>query len=190
MSSTYDIRGEKVNYYMFPNTMLMEDNPLKVSYKPQSVYDTMWRISNNDSITIPYRVEGIRAEDSYLSQLIADDKMAHLCYLTRNQNGFIRFNALDEILNLTDKQKWVYPYVLKLCDEYVVEILERIYCSLSKILTPQFVDVIRLNMSNLKKGYARMVSYWNAYYRKDIPNIENYVGYKIYKTLIDAKTQP
>ncbi len=68
--------------------------------------------------------------------------------------------------------------------------MERIYCSLTKILTPQFVDVIRLNMSNIKKGYARMVSYWNAYYRKDIPDIENYVGYKIYKTLIDAKTQP
>lgn len=165
----------------------MEDNPSKVSYIPQSVYDTIWRISNNDSVTIPYRVEEICSESLGLSK---DDKLAYLCCLTRNGNGYKRFNALNEILNLVDKQKWVYPYILKLCDEYVVEILERIYDTLPQMLNSQFVDVIRLNMSNLKKGYARMVSYWNAYYRKDIPNIENYVGYKIYKTLIDAKTQP
>ncbi len=179
-----------VNYYMFPktivrNTLLSNAEQYSISYEVRSVYDTVWRIDINDSITIPYRIGEKGIYPDY-SNFDIDDKLAYLCYLTRNQSGFVRYNAIDELLTLVHKQIWVYPYILKLCDEYVIRILDRIYDSLPQIINEQFVDVICLNMNNIKKGYARMISYWNVYYRKDIPNIENYVGYKIYKLLIDA----
>lgn len=182
-----------MNYYMFPNIsvrnrLLSKAEQYDISYETQSIYDTVWHIGINDSIIIPYRVgrNEINPGCSGIQAFNLDDKLAYLCYLSRNQSGYVRYNAIDELLNLVNNQIWVYPYILKLCDEYVIKILERIYASLPKILNQQFVDVICLNMNNIRKGYVRMISYWNAYYRKDIPDIENYVGYKIYKLLIDT----
>ena len=34
---------------------------------------------------------------------------------------------------------------------------------------------------NDKKSYSRMVSYWNAYYRRRCRDLKKYVGYKIFK---------
>lgn len=87
-----------MNYYMFPNIsvrnrLLSKAEQYDISYETQSIYDTVWHIGINDSIIIPYRVgrNEINPECSGIQPFNLDDKLAYLCYLSRNQSGYVRY---------------------------------------------------------------------------------------------------
>lgn len=146
---------------------------------------TVWCVDGED-VSIPYRVKCKVLSDFGYKLLSKTQKIAYLCVLTRNHDGKVRERAVKRLLADFDEYPvWVYPYMLKLCDEYVENILKYVYDALPKLDDKHFRRIVVENMSNIKLGYERMVSYWNAYYRADYCNIDDYVGKKIYDCLLN-----
>ncbi len=149
---------------------------------------TVWCVDGED-VSIPYRVKSKVLSDFGYKFLPKTQKIAYLCVLTRNHDGKIRGRAVRRLLsNFDEYPVWVYPYILKLCDEYVENILKYVYDALPKLDNKHFRRIIVENMPNIKLGYARMVSYWNEYYRSEYCNIDDYVGKKIYGALLDPQS--
>ena len=77
--------------------------------------------------------------------------------------------------------RWAIPYILKVCDEYVVEILELIYGRLAQRDTKWYRQLFSFNPRALLSGYNRMISYWKAYYRHRWSSYRQYVGFRLYR---------
>jgi len=101
------------------------------------------------------------------------------CIYSRNCDGYVRQKHVKELLS-TNIPEWVIPYIVKVCDEYVVEILQMVY----EKLEGKNTDVIRQFCANNKKifcrSYNRMISYWNEFYREDCYRFDDYVGRKLF----------
>jgi len=80
-----------------------------------------------------------------------------------------------------DYSDWAIPYIVKVCDEYVAEILEMAY----RILKEQDTERIKIfcleNVQSFCKSYARMTSYWNEFYRYRYRNFHQYIGRKLFR---------
>lgn len=96
------------------------------------------------------------------------------CIYTRSCNGYIREKYLKELLKL-DFDYWAIPFIVKLSDEYIVEILEVIY---DKLKIRNNDDIKRFCLENkniINKSYSRMISYWNEFYRSKEPSFHKYI---------------
>ena len=81
---------------------------------------------------------------------------------------------LKELLKL-DFDYWAIPFIVKLSDEYIVEILEVIY---DKLKIRNNDDIKRFCLENkniINKSYSRMISYWNEFYRSKEPSFHKYI---------------
>ena len=131
-------------------------------------------------ISIPYRMYCIDGERSKIDNLTDIQKEILYCIYTRSCNGYVREKYLKELLKL-DFHSWAIPYIIKLSDEYVVEISEVIY---DKLKIRNNDDIKRFCIENknvINKSYSRMISYWNVYYRSKEPNFHKYVGRKLFR---------
>jgi hypothetical protein len=86
--------------------------------------------------------------------------------------------------NLPD---WAIPYIIKVCDEYVVEILQVVYDNLKDRNTDKFKNFCAENEVAFCKSYNRMISYWNEFYRKDCCRYKDYVGRKLFIECFGAR---
>ena len=96
------------------------------------------------------------------------------CIYNRSCNGYIREKYLKELLKL-DFDYWAIPFIVKLSDEYIVEILEVIY---DKLKIRNNDDIKRFCLENkniINKSYSRMISYWNEFYRSKEPSFHKYI---------------
>ena len=87
---------------------------------------------------------------------------------------YIREKYLKELLKL-DFDYWAIPFIVKLSDEYIVEILEVIY---DKLKIRNNDDIKRFCLENkniINKSYSRMISYWNEFYRSKEPSFHKYI---------------
>ena len=75
---------------------------------------------------------------------------------------------------------WAIPYLVKVCDEYVVEILQTVYEGLMGREDGRILQFCAENPVQLQRSYARMTSYWNEFYRGAYPNFRDYVGRKLF----------
>ena len=78
-------------------------------------------------------------------------------------------------------EQWAIPFVVKLCDEYVLEILEVIYDKLKERDNTDIQEFCFKNKVTISKGHARMTSYWNEYYRRCAFSFRNYIGRKLFR---------
>lgn len=135
---------------------------------------------NEDVVKIPYRIYFIDVEYEKIGCLTETQKIILYCIYTRSCNGYIREKYLKKLLD-TDFEEWVIPFIVKLCDEYVVEILEVIYQNLKDRNNEDIKLFCWNNKELLKKSYSRMVSYWNEYYRNKENHFHRYVGRKLFR---------
>jgi hypothetical protein len=84
-------------------------------------------------------------------------------------------------LLITDFADWTIPYIVKACDEYVLEILEMIYEVLKEQDKERFKKFCYENSISFCKSYNRMISYWNVFYRDRYYKYHQYVGSKLFK---------
>lgn len=131
-------------------------------------------------IAIPYRCYLVEPPESDVSKLTALQKQILFCLYTRSSNGHLREKYVGQLLS-SDFEPWVIPYIVKLCDEYVIEILRVIYNSLSEKPNEQIKSFCMANKQAIRKGFSRMISYWNEYYRADCFDIKEYVGRKLFQ---------
>jgi len=86
-----------------------------------------------------------------------------------------------------DFPDWSIPYIVKVCDEYVIEILQLVYEELKGKDTEAIKYFCKNNRQAFCKSYNRMISYWNEFYRNDCYRYENYIGSKLFIECFGAK---
>ena len=130
----------------FPNNL--RDDVVKVTgLLPQKTYhnvaidetqQTVEYLQGGQVIKFPYRNYYMDISDHYIDTLSVKQKMILHCIYTRNCDGYVRQKHLKSLL-LMNYEDWAIPYIVKICDEYVVEIIEMTY----DILKQQDTELIR-----------------------------------------------
>lgn len=135
---------------------------------------------NGETINIPYRIYFLEVPNDILNKLSIEQQMILHCIYSRSCDGFVRQRHLQALL-LMEYQEWAIPYIVKVCDEYVMEILEMNY----NILKEQNTECIKKfcieNVEIFCKSYARMTSYWNEFYKGKCFYFHDYIGRKLFK---------
>lgn len=134
----------------------------------------------DDIIKFPYRIYYIDHSDTFINNLSLQQKMILHCMYSRSCDGFIRQKHLKALL-LMEYEDWAIPYIVKICDEYTVEILEMTYEILQEQDTERMKEFCRQNIVSFCKSYNRMISYWNEHYRYRNKNFKQYVGRKLFR---------
>ena len=153
---------------------------ISVSERFHNDDSTEWLLSSGEVITMPYRIV---FEDEFvvdLGALTPTQKTIYHCIMSRDSDGYVREKNIKELIK-TDLPEWAIPYVIKICDEYVVEILQTVYDSLSRRDCSKYKEICALNFEYIKRAHTRMISYWNEFYRWDCYRYENYIGKKLYR---------
>jgi hypothetical protein len=130
-------------------------------------------------IKFPYRIYYIDVKEEVIDKLSLQQKMILHCIYSRSCDGFIRQKHIQALLQM-DYEDWAIPYIVKVSDEYVMEILEMIYDILKEQDTERIRKFCFENTQSFCKSYGRMVSYWNEFYRYRCYNYRNYIGRKLF----------
>lgn len=132
---------------------------------------------NQEIVDIPYR---IKLEEIEVTDLTQTEKLMLYCVYTRHFDGYIREKYVRKILDM-ELQDWEYPFFLKISEEYVYEILALIYNKLKGQNNTAIKEFAENNKELLCKGYSKMISYWNRFYRARTLNFHNYIGRKLFR---------
>lgn len=145
------------------------------------VSETTFQYSqNNQVISFPDRIYSLDNSNEFIDRLSERQKMILHCILSRNNDGYIRQKHLLALLQM-DYEDWAIPYIVKICDEYVVEIVELAYDFLKEQDTVRIKNFCSENREEFCRSYSRMISYWNEYYRHTNSDFHQYVGRKLFR---------
>ncbi len=139
---------------------------------------TEWRLTSGEKIAIPYRIY-IKDKFVFQNKLTARQQLIYHCIFSRSYDGYIRQKHIEALL-YSDTPEWAMPYIIKICDEYVKEILETVYQNLQGKNCEKYKVLCQVNFDYFKLGHCRMNSYWNEYYRYDCYRYIDYIGKKLY----------
>ncbi len=142
--------------------------------------DTVSYILDCGEIKIPYRIYFIDMDDPTYDGLTERQKQIVSCIYTRSCDGYIREKHLRKLLE-TEFEPWVIPFIVKPCDEYVVEILEMVYEKLKDRNNSDIQIFCLANKAMIHRGYTRMISYWNEFYREEVFRFNQYIGRKLFR---------
>ncbi len=159
----------KEEWFSLTRKLGIED--LKVSEQ-----NTTYQLAK-ETITVPYRIELEEVDENLLT---SKEKQMLYCIYTRHYNGYIREKYIKKILE-TELQEWEFPYILKLSEEYVYEIVAIIYSFLKNKKNDAIKEFAKKNKGQLCKSYSKMTSYWNEFYRERTFKFHNYVGRKLFR---------
>ena len=137
-----------------------------------------WTLLSSEKIAIPYRIY-LSDKLTFLNNLTKRQQLIYHCIFSRSYDGYVRQNHIEALLD-SDTPEWAMPYIIKICDEYVYEILEVVYRKLKAGNCETYKALCWRNFDYFKSGHCRMISYWNEYYRYDCYKYKDYVGKKLY----------
>lgn len=147
-------------------------NNIQINFKGGIEYNC-----NNEIIKIPYRIYNEELEDSKINELSKTQQKIYHCLYSRSFDGFAREKHIDTLLS-SEYEDWVIPYIIHLCSEYVIDILDFIYEKIQSKDNINFKNFCLNNKFALYKNYCRMYSYHRQYY-KNI-KFNNYIGRKLF----------
>lgn len=139
---------------------------------------TEWNLLSGEKIKLPYRVY-LSDKLVFQTDLTARQQLIYHCIFSRSYDGYVRQKHVEALLD-SDTPKWAMPYIIKICDEYVKEILTVVYQKLKARNCETYKALCQINFEYFKLGHCRMISYWNEYYRYDCYRYKDYVGKKLY----------
>ena len=179
--------GDLVFYNAFPTDM-RESVEKVIKNLPDTVNNLSHVISSdfitytveNEVVQIPYRMYLKDIADSVYEGLNQIQKQILCCIYTRSCNGYIREKYIRKLLDMP-VEPWAIPFIVKLCDEYIIEIVKLIYSKLKDRNNADIQSFCLNNKSEVRKSYSRMISYWNVYYRSEIYEFKNYVGRALFR---------
>lgn len=172
----------------FPNE-LREDVTKVVSMIPERTYGEPGSSTSEENIEyyqegievkFPYRMYHINISDEIINKLSLQQQIILHCIYSRSCDGFVREKHLHSLL-LMDYADWAIPYIVKVCDEYVIEIIETTYAILKEQDTERIKKFCYENVQSFCKSYDRMTSYWNEYYRDRCYDFRQYIGRKLFR---------
>lgn len=88
--------------------------------------DLIYYFQNGHAIQFPYRIYYADRSNKETANLSQQQKMILHCIYSRSNAGFVRQKHMRCLLQM-DYEEWAIPYIVKICDEYVLEILEMVY---------------------------------------------------------------
>jgi len=139
---------------------------------------TIWKLPSGESISIPDRVDisdSLNLVEEGFSNVQA---LVYHCLCSRSLDGFIREKHVREMLE--HQETWLVPYILRICEGYVLEILHLVYEKISHSDCTIYKECAQRNPWSFVQGHQRMRSYWDVYYRRIGCKYENYVGKHLY----------
>lgn len=142
--------------------------------------DTIHYFQDTNVIRFPYRMYYVDSSDDITEHLTYRQKMILHCMYSRSCDGFVRQKHIRSLLQM-DYEDWAIPYIVKISDEYVVEIVEMMYGMLKEQDTERIKRFCLENCVSFCKSYQRMISYWNEFYRYPYNNFHTYIGRKLYR---------
>lgn len=165
---------------------ISDAHPLNIVDRP-GIKSIQIRI-NGHVVNIPSRVylEQTNLSQGQLTQTSED--MLAMCLCTRSENGYIRQAALMQILPLN--QPWSIPFVVALVGEYVIEILQDIQNNYAMIDTKILRKFLVENPQFWILTKARIISYWDCYYRQLYPIRQDYPGFQIIEQFEKTLEEP
>ena len=138
------------------------------AHPPFAVYQ------NGEALLIPTRTYYDREQLLTCTRLPGDAGVIALCLGTRHHDGHLREACVRQLL--LQQRAWTVPFVVHLCGEYVLEIVEVIGAVLPAWNGEALARYLRENCAYLATLERRAVSYWNCYYRWRYPVWEDYPG--------------
>lgn len=135
---------------------------------------------DGEELVIPYRIYHLDHEDVF-ADLTETQSILYSCLLTRHHDGHVRQRHLERIISA--HEPWVVPFVLQLTGEYVIQILETVEAHLSALDPALYGRSIRDNQAYFQTTQARMISYWDCYYRHLYKRPSDYVGFRVFAKL-------
>ncbi|ADP17084.1 hypothetical protein AXYL_03764 [Achromobacter xylosoxidans A8] len=139
-------------------------------------------IVQDEPLTLPYRVQH-GGSDSLFSKLDEPQALIYACMQSRHHDGHVRQRQIERLAGASEP--WVVPFVVQLCSEYLVEILQDIEARLPLLDKRVYGPVLRSNPAFLDLAQQRMTSYWDCYYRRRGVRSETYVGFRLFKQFHD-----
>ena len=183
----YKCGGDKIFSNGFPHTY-EEIVRRAIAVIPLKTYrNVKGRVSDNNicyflgqtQVSFPYRLYSLEVEDSIFERLDCTEKTILHCIYTRSCDGYVREKHIKALLS-GELPEWAIPYIVKVCDEYVVEILQTVYDNLKDSDTEKIKKFCSDNRETFCKSYNRMISYWNEFYRDRCYKFEDYIGRKLF----------
>ena len=142
--------------------------------------DTIQYYQDGVEIKFPYRMYHNNVTDEVINKLSVQQKKILHCIYSRSCDGLVRQKHLQSLLQM-NYDDWAIPYIVKACDEYIIEILEMTYDILKEQDTGRIKEFCIENAQSFCKSYARMISYWNEFYRDRCHNFHQYIGRKLFR---------
>jgi len=136
----------------------------------------------DEQLVVPHRIYNDDVSDLHdewpdKQRLVAD------CVYTLHHDGWVRERHAVRIVE--DLSVWVIPFVVNLVGEYVLEIIMAISQRLADISTPDspqqqaYGRYFASNPDHLRITRARVISYWDCYYRRDYPVLTDYPPFRL-----------
>ena len=134
-------------------------------------------VVRGELLTIPYRIYD-DPDETLLACLNETQAIVYACLLTRHHDGHVRQRQIERLV--ASSEPWVAPFVMQLCGEYVIEILDTVEAHLSSIDQCTYGPFFRENSLFFQRTRDRMISYWDCYYRWLYKREADYVGFRLF----------
>ena len=170
-------------------------NPFPRQYQQQTAYikkllmqpelcsdDCFSAVVEGERLAIPSRVYHACNKNMFKGLLMLESQIA-ACFFSRHHNGYVREECLSFLLRPAALPAFVLPYLLKLAEEYVVELVEMLWKHFSLLSIEALTRFVLDNPKWMPLMYQRCVSYWNCYYRRQYPHLKDYPGIVIFNEL-------
>lgn len=181
-----DAFPKELNYHASIVLSLISNNTENHLFADASEECFTYRLLDGQIISFPSRIYYQDEFEILSPRLSFEQKMIYHCIFSRHCDGFVREKHIQYIL-CEDYPDWVLPYILKVSDEYVYEILEDIYGELKNRDNEKIKAFCQKNIQSFLKSHDRMISYWNEYYRCNFPCCKNYIGEKLFSDCFGYK---
>ncbi|ODM52579.1 hypothetical protein BFF93_13165 [Elizabethkingia meningoseptica] len=138
---------------------------------------------NYEILKIPHRLyfnEPSKKDEDILS---TTQKTILNCIFLRHFNGYIRERRLKNLIQNTEA--WVIPFIFQLIGEYVYEIFETLSEHITENTHQSYINFANQNPEYFQLTKNRVISYWDAYYRRKYPKLNQYLAYKIINKIKD-----
>ncbi|WP_230459443.1 hypothetical protein [Burkholderia ubonensis] len=130
-----------------------------------------------EALNLPYRIHHEESE-ALLANLTGIQAVIYACVLTRHTDGHVRQRQIERLT--AESLGWIAPFIVQLCGEYVIEILDDVEQRLPRVDRDAYGAFIRENPVFYRKTRDRMVSYWDCYHRWLYKRKHDYVGFRLF----------
>ncbi|WP_129587801.1 hypothetical protein [Herbaspirillum robiniae] len=172
--NTFAVIANSFPSYLKASAELLVEKTLPITFSSGPLIEVKVAAEN---LKLPVRIYQ-QVDEQVFRNLPAEASTLYSCILTRHSDGYLRQRHLAQIFNR--KQPWIAPFVIRLASEYVVEILYDIENNFDRLDTAMYARFLRENPAFYAQAKARMISYWDCYYRGTCKYKNDYVGFRLF----------